>query len=217
MSTIQGGRGFRGLKYATNDDIIIDLCSGVPALPIRPEDNVPIDTATLQPSDGKTPPSSPQDQSYIHFDSRIISETDDGSSHALPLQKSNPINEGTSPTVALLNPSTEFGTKESSGGNLPAKPLITRTRPTRYKITFEGSLARVGYQSPVPNLNSVGGVKARKIGRDTVISKIVGTGTDAASGEPLTVYGLYWRKQYILDDRPNNATINSEGEISQYT
>lgn len=214
MSQIQGGRGWRGLNYATSDDIIIDLCSGLTQLPTRQESNTfPSETTVL--GDGKTPPGPPADKSYIHYDSKITSEADDGSSHALPLQKSLPVNESTSLTAPNVD-GTTFGTAESSG-LVPSHPVITRTRPTRYLITFEGSSARVGYLPPVPNLKSVGGKKAYKIGRDQIVSKIVGSGTDVASGAPLTIYGLYWRKQYILEDRPSTGIIDWEGEPSIYT
>lgn len=214
MSVIQGPRGWRDLGFKASDDVIVDLCNPIPRR-INTDQNLIPQGEKEKKSNGEKPEGTKPENSFIGFDSKIHAVIEDGLVHSVPLQRSAPLNES-----ASLNKPTETETKFnqfSSGGEVLSKPTLHRIRPTVYKFIFSGTAARVGYPVPVPNLQSIGGVKAISCGRDEIISKVVGTGTDVATGQPLTVYGLYWRKEYILEDAPKTGSINSDGHLGMYT
>lgn len=227
LNNVQGPRGWAnnlGLAFNPADDVIIDLCNPSPLIaghnPATP--NTGSDPNTTK---GDKPDSTAQEKSYISYDVGLKVDVKDGAIVSLPLKKTAPIQEETSTTRMTSDVGLTYGTPEaptnggSSGptgspsGTISVKPVIQRGRITRYMVTMYGHAVRVGYMPLVPNLKSVGGVKARKYGQDTIVYRTLGAGTDVNTGLPLTTHGVGWVKRYILEDSPGtNPAVDWEGE-----
>lgn len=213
MSTIQGARGWRGLQFFSSDDVIIDMCSGYTILPSATPEAPPSEIAEISSSDGNKSKGPPKEKSYIYHDSSLEASTRDGTTYSLPLQRSDPVQESTK--VDNFDEIVEWATENESV--TPKKPIIHRGKPTTYIFKHTGMLVRVAYAPAVPNVKTIGGINARKYGTDLIVSKVLGTGTDVDTGDPLTIYGIYWEKQYVLEDKPNGGTLDWEGEKALFT
>lgn len=228
LNKVQGPRGWAdqlGLAFNPADDVIIDLCNPSPLIAgHNPPTPTSVDDFGKSVS-GEKPESSTQDKSYVSYETGIKVDVKDGTIAALPLKRTAPIQEQTSTSRMTSDVGLTYGTPEvptsggSSGpsgapsGTVSVKPVIQRGRITRYMVTVYGHAVRIGYMPLVPNLKSVGGVKARKYGQDTIVYRTLGAGTDVQTGKPLTAHGVGWVKRYILEDRPgDNPIVDWEGE-----
>lgn len=208
---IQGPRGWRGVRFEAEDDIIVDLCD--PSLRFPNTDyQIPVEESKLKDGDKPVGPSA--ENSYLLFENELTAVAEDGTLHAIPLSKTAAVQESTSIDKGSQAQALNFASQEV--GTPTAVPIVHRVRPTLYRFIMTGRSIRVGFQPVIPNLRSIGGVKAYKRGRDLTKTKVAGTGTDVATGQPMTIYAASWRKEYVLEKRPDNGSIDWDGHIGQF-
>lgn len=209
--------GFRGEQFGPTDDVIVDICTPYPTgLGIPATDSVPRTESDGKGTerDGKEPEAPKPTDAWIHYEADFTFIGDEGTTITVPLQ-SNPANQEKADASLPTNVNVELFPFDSESD--PSPPITSRVRPRTYKIVFRGKAIRVGYPPSVPNLVSVGGAAAKKCGRDIVKTKVLGVGTEVATGIPYSICGLSWEKTYILDKRPTDATFVTDGHVSNFT
>jgi hypothetical protein len=217
LSTIQGDRGWRQLKFDPNADVIVDLCSQ-PTLPASKDYQLPNSEKSDDKTTGESPPGPDKDNSYIHASSDLQALVETGVGYVMRLlqgaaQQESP-SEKTPKETGLpnINQNDKVNSADTS-----KKVSVRQVRPSVYKIVYSGKLIRAGFPCPIPELKTVGGVRALKVGSDQIIQKQLGVGTDVDSGQPLAIYGLSWRKEYVLESPPLDGSIDADGHIGLYT
>jgi len=220
LKDIQGPRGWRGYQFDPSADVIVDLCHPL-TRPGKGPDNKPVPEREKTDSiKGKKkakpeePYAPPAETSYLHYEPHIQAVVTTGAYHSIPLKQETPYQENVKANKAGETEST-FTPKIISGTSLP-QVTTHAIRPDVFRFIFSGRAVRAGYPVPVPNLQSVGGAKAIKIGTDLIVPKILGVGTDAYTGRKVTLHGLYWEKEYVLESAPKNGSIVTDGDKQIY-
>lgn len=215
LSTIQGDDGWRGLAFDPKADVIVDLCNQ-PTIPKDPGDRIPSSEQSKK-EPGYEPDGPKKDDGFLHASSEFQAILVSGVSYALRLLYGKAQQENPSAKTPSETDSPNINQNDQQSSGTEKKVSLRQIRPNVYKIVYSGKFIRAGFPPPIPELKSVGGVNAFKIGTDSIIQKVLGVGTDVQSGNPLTLYGLSWRKEYILESPPINGSIDADGHIGLYT
>lgn len=217
LNTIQTARGWRQFGFNPNLDVIVDLCAQ-PTIPNSKDYQIPNGELT-QKTTGDSPNGPSKEESYLHASSELVGHVESGSGFAQPLQQGSAQKESTdiNKPNSTTNPNLNQNDKVNNSSTTPVKVSVRQIRPNTYRIVYSGKLIRAGFPPPIPNLASVGGVKALKVGVDQIVQKVLGVGTDVDSGQPLTLYGLSWRKEYVLESPPLDGSIDADGHVGMYS
>lgn len=218
MNRVQGARGHKTMGFVPQDDIIVDVCAGGAIAAGNPTAQLN-DEETARYKAGKDDTILAED-SWVTYKSSLTLETKHGVSYGIEMTEIPPMEEvvtdipeefePTPNTKPIEDPSAEADTTLKT-------PQASSTSDAIYKVTMTGSAIRVGYGITPPNLVKYGGRKAIKTGTDYVEPRVVGIGSDLATGREYTIYACRWRKSYLLDGKPGNNTTDSSHDPRIYS
>jgi hypothetical protein len=215
---VVGHRGYADLLQLPTDSVIFDPCQS-PG-PYNQHNSYNRVNPTFQPSeeDDKDPTQSNKpdpERSYIEYKNDFEVEADERSIEHEPLDDKgsryeiNQMNESVPVFVPL--PSTVPSVPTSALDVQNGTNVVHKVGSTSYKIHMRGFAARVGYRPSPPSLESFGGLRPIKIGKDRIITKQMAIGSKG-----LTLYGVSWKKSYVLPAKPIDGSIVTDGNGHAY-
>lgn len=191
QQTIYTAYGVPGLKNLPNQDAIVNVCASGSLPVVGNVFNEPTNTYTAPKAFRKQEAPSAS-YSWLGYTMDIATKTD------WPVVRHRMCPKSPVTNTTTYNPADGFKSDNVTGNNLPntndEPATFQKLGGPNYDVVLYGGAVRVGHQSPVPGLLTLGGVNAIEVDREIV------QGTIGNNGVP--VFGIRWAIYYVLEKCP---------------
>jgi hypothetical protein len=225
---LKDGKGYQQLSFNNNDDVIVSLCdtwrqgTAEPTQPSRRpvRDTRDPDTGNQTPT--RATENRAEDNSYSDYKSRFDVTVERHATTHTPLGDSSPEKDTADPTLpASTGNGKPYLPVKPQSSDKSGTPITKRTtahvrRSPTVRVVHTGYAVRLNLAPAVPHVQSFCGSDVTPVGQDIIKIEQIGTGIDVNTATSHAIYGLMWRREYILQDTPTNDIIVSDGRSDMY-
>jgi hypothetical protein len=199
--------GEQGLNYSDVHDHTIDLCDPRGFISTVNQNYRWDFKLTTDPNSNSNASPNRKPKAAAHYNMEAYMGTEESTDTSTPIEDKKPITETLS-SQQDKEQRTHLSSQDAAQPGITS--VVSKTAKTTYKAVITGEALTLGYPMSPPNLIEIGGQEAIKSGKDHFISKVVAHGRDF-NGNMMTIYATAWKKNYVLNKAPTEATIQSDG------